>query len=86
MEFCEICSIRHIVHKDIRFEEIIYKPTFGIRTTTKNVCNQCLNEWKKLVPDTSRRFDIVQKLLDGKIIREEDYKGPNYDYDKDKDR
>ena len=48
-----------------------------------NICDQCFNEWKKLVNDAIKRFDIAQKLIDGKINREEDYKGPNFDYDPD---
>jgi hypothetical protein len=83
MEFCEVCGIRPIAHWNIKFEEVNYKPVIRISSTIKNICDQCFDEWKKLVNDAARRFDIAQKLLDGKINREEDYKGPNFDYDED---
>jgi hypothetical protein len=47
----EIYRIRHIVHKDIRFEEVNYKPTFGIRTTTSgsSLCSIALVASRPLV-------------------------------------
>jgi hypothetical protein len=81
MEFCEHCGVRPIAHRNIRFEEVNYRPKFGISSTNMNICDQCFNEWKKLVNDAIKRFDIAQKLIDGKINRVEDYKGPNFDYD-----
>ena len=51
MEFCEVCGMRPITHKNIKYKEVNYKPV------TKNICDQCFNEWK--------HFNIAQKLLDG---------------------
>lgn len=68
MSACDICNLRPVSHKNVKFETVTVDLTFT--TAIKNVCDECYNRWKIVVTEAARRYDISLKLLDGKISRE----------------